>query len=769
MYSYTFDTETGGILLNSTPTVFSKEPRPVYAAELDLLGFDKYWNYAKQNDVPYMWAESVNYYYYGKLVARLKGGDLYHAPEIILATDENGNIVTPVPDGSYLKPIDMAKMISKNRDIMDIIEGTTIKKIVKVYEKNVDKLDLFHVAFSGGKDSAVLLDLVKKALPKKSFIVIFGDTGMEFPDTYQVVEETKRKCDEEDIPFYIAQSHFKPEDSWKMFGPPARVLRWCCSVHKSTPQTIKMREIAGKNDYIGLDFVGVRKEESTARSEYEYENYGKKQKGQYSHNSILEWTSAEIWLYLYIHNLSINEAYKKGNSRAGCLFCPMGGNRGDYVQYKCYTKEIDKYISMIKEMNARNKGNEKALDSYIYAGGWNARKNGRDLTINETKYKEKREDSKLIIETFNKTDDWKEWIKTLGTIPFDYSLEEKEDGVKVEIFEREIKKYPLLTKRFRQVFKKSAYCVGCRVCETNCKNGCISFENGLKITNCLHCGQCFEIDDACLAYHSLKTKDGDGIMREKSLNAFANHAPKKEWIRSFFELGADYWELNDLNKQNQEPKMKRFLKETGLIDDKCKLTFWYDYSQKNGWESNTLWAVMAINFLDNPQFDWYVKNMDIGVEYERDRISELLMFNDVKKDDAVSIIGSYKRFCELPFGYRLNFGYVIEKGKSIVALSRSKCMIDDGRVILYALYKFSEKCSSIKEFTLAWLMNESVERDGVSPTRLFGLDYDEMKSKLMGLSDKYPDFINATFTNDLDKISLTNKTSQDVLTLFKED
>lgn len=115
MYSYTFDCETGGLLLNSTPTVFSKEPRPVYAAELDMLGFDKYWNYDKQNDVPYMWAESVNYYYYGKLVAKLKGGDLLHAPEIILATDENGEIVKPVPDGEYLKPINLIRMIAKTK------------------------------------------------------------------------------------------------------------------------------------------------------------------------------------------------------------------------------------------------------------------------------------------------------------------------------------------------------------------------------------------------------------------------------------------------------------------------------------------------------------------------------------------------------------------------------------------------------------------------------------------------------------------------------
>ena len=105
--------------------------------------------------------------------------------------------------------------------------------IVKEYEKFKKKLDIFHVAFSGGKDSAVLLDLVKKALPKGSFVVIFGDTGMEFPDTYDAVEITRQQCEIDGTPFYTAKSHFDSHDSWEIFGPPARVLRWCCSVHKS--------------------------------------------------------------------------------------------------------------------------------------------------------------------------------------------------------------------------------------------------------------------------------------------------------------------------------------------------------------------------------------------------------------------------------------------------------------------------------------------------------------------------------------------------------
>lgn len=192
MYSYTYDDKTGGILLNSTPTEYSKEPRPVYATELDVLGFDKFWKYEKQSEIPYMWAESNNYWYRGKLVAKLKGGNVYKAPEIIIPTDQQGESVVPEPDGMYLRPININAMIKANHDFLEIIEQTTVKRILTIYEKYKDKLDVFHVAYSGGKDSAVLLDLVKKALPKNSFLVVFGDTGMEFPDTYDLIENSAR-------------------------------------------------------------------------------------------------------------------------------------------------------------------------------------------------------------------------------------------------------------------------------------------------------------------------------------------------------------------------------------------------------------------------------------------------------------------------------------------------------------------------------------------------------------------------------------------------
>ena len=180
MYSYTWDTETGGLLLNTSPLAFSKEPRPVYYKELDILGFDQHWDYAKNDTYPYMWAEANNYFYRGRLVAKTKGGSLYTAPELIILEDAE-------PAGTPLRFVDIPAMVEKNRDLIEKLAADTIKKIYNTYVEYMEKVDVFYVAFSGGKDSIVTLDLVQRALPHNKFKVLFGDTGMEFPDTYAIV------------------------------------------------------------------------------------------------------------------------------------------------------------------------------------------------------------------------------------------------------------------------------------------------------------------------------------------------------------------------------------------------------------------------------------------------------------------------------------------------------------------------------------------------------------------------------------------------------
>jgi phosphoadenosine phosphosulfate reductase len=755
MYAYTHDPETGGLLLNDSTPMVSKEPRPVYYKELDILGFDKHWNYEKQDNYPYLWAEANVYWYRGRQVAKTKGGSLYTAPAFEFLTDEAGKQI--LPDGETLIPVDIEKMVEKNRELVDIIEQITVKKIFDVYKRYKNKLDCFHVAFSGGKDSIVLLNLVKKALPKSGFVVVFGDTGMEFPDTYDTVDKVEAQCKRDGVEFYRAASHLKPEESWRLFGPPSRVLRWCCSVHKSAPQTLKLREVTGKPDYSGMAYVGVRAYESATRSEYEYENFGKKQKGQHSFHAILDWSSAEVWLYTFSEKLTINKSYKYGNSRAGCILCPMSVTKSDYIKRQVYRNDIDKYTDIITSLSGRNFSSE----SYIESGGWVSRRSGRDLKNNKKKYFETKNDTYTEIKITSPTTSWREWYKTLEglyEIPFVVKKEDSSEVIITLSNEFQVKN-PIVGNRFKQVMRKSAYCLKCGACQSNCSNGKLSFDKDLNIVNCDHCLKCHEIDDGCIAYASLKIPTEEKSM---SINCFDSVIPKSAWFEPFFRLGDEYWEQVGLGP-NQIKIYKRFLKDSGLTN-KMKVTPLFNILKRINPTSEISWGIILTNLaFNNPQFNWYIKNFEIGQQYSRDVVLDLLSV-DLKSENARKFVFSaFKGLMELPFGELLNFGYVDSKGNII----RTKSTLSDPRVVLYSLYKFAEACEGYYQFSLSRLLDHTIESKGISPTQIFGFDRDDMERFLNGLSANYPEFINATFTHDLDKIALrSDKTSEDVLTLF---
>lgn len=764
MYDYTYDPETGGLLLNDKTALMSKEPRPVYAQELDFLGIDTIWQYEKQQDVPYMWAEANHYIYKGKTIFNTSGGSLYVKPtvDIVCLKDDNGKPTTQVlAPGTVLEPVNLDLMCQKNRILMDIIEQVTVKKIYEVYKRRQKSLDCFHVAFSGGKDSVVLLELVKKALPRSGFMVVFGDTKMEFPDTYALVDKVEAQCKAANIDFYRASTHFEPEESWRLFGPPSRVLRWCCSVHKAAPQTLKIREVLGKNDYVGLDFVGVRAQESATRSGYDVENYGKKQKGQYSHNSILEWSSAEVWLYIFTHNLPINDAYKKGNSRAGCLFCPMSTGRSPAFQHITYPAEVDNYIDLVKELV-----DDRDMVSYVCNGGFNSRRSGRDLINNQMKYFESKKGDKIELSITNASSNWFEWKKTIAHLHFVYEERVSKNGVTIiaDAERNRLGEYKLL----KQALKKSAYCVGCRVCEANCPFGALKFDaSGVHVEGCHHCEACHALPNGCLVAESRKKPSGEKKMKSV-VNCFDSHAPKSEWVIEFFARKNEFLVENSLGP-NQMKAFKRFLKGASLIDSKAKsITPLATKLSAYSWNSETTWGIMFVELVyNNPQIAWYVNNMSLNATYSRVSLSEKLTDAGETKNNVDFIISAYKRLCELPLGVVLHFGEVTVKGRQVNTATRTKTILKDDRVLLYSLYRYAEACGGYYQFSLDTLMDISIQSEGISPVKIFGFTRDEMEAMLRGLAAKYNAYIDVTFTHDLDKITLRDyHSTADVLELF---
>ena len=790
MYSYSYDVETGGILLNSSPLLFSKEPRPVYYKELDILGLDKYWNYEKNDSYPYMWAEANNYFYRGRKVAQTKGGSCYTAPEITILEE-------PEPNKQPLRFVDVPAMVARNQELLEGLVQETIKKVYNTYQQYQSKVDVFYVAFSGGKDSVVALDIVQRALPHNAFMVLFGDTGMEFPDTYRVIEDVEKYCKSNEISFYRSCSNLSPIETWNKFGPPAQTMRWCCSVHKTSPQIILLRKIMNNPHFRGMAFTGVRGDESASRSEYKDVSLGEKVKGQYSCHPILEWGSAELFTYIYARDLIINEAYKKGNSRAGCLVCPLAASKNMYFKEQSYGKSetgeltTTTFNKIILDTTSKNLSSDEAVKEFMDIGGWKARRSGKELSIAKNLSIDEFEKGVLTITTYANATDWKEWIKTVGKVSFltDGDVEVIFEGHPYKIKQTVENDRTIFTvnigtntKRdiyfmsaLKTIFRKSAYCIGCGVCEANCPHGFISLHDGIVEIDdrCVKCRKCHDIFHGCLLANSMRLPKGEKKMG--SVDRYGNMGIEYDWVRKYMQNTEDFWNSAHGLGTNMVKYLKSFLSDSGIAVRKKSDYVLTDFGQKVkqlGVEDVNAWGLMVSNLVYTSEYNWWVKNTVVDQTYTPAEIMAMVG-DDMTVNSKKNIVSAYKNIfiSTEQVGTELGLGlcdYQLKNGKKYLeSITRGKWKNPNPRVILYSLFKFAEACGDYYQFTLKRLLNHDIESDGISPTQIFGLDRNTMEKLLTGLSVNYPEFINASFTLDLDNITLREgKTSQDVLELF---
>lgn len=213
-----------------------------------------------------------------------------------------------------------------------------------------------YISFSGGKDSTVLLHLVRELYPKVP--AVFVDTGLEYPEIrgfvksiqnvvwlkpkttfkeviekygYPVVsKENAQKIDEirntkssilRDIRLYgDTKGNGKLPEKWKtLIDAPFKISNKCCNIMKKSP--IKSYE----NRTGRKPFVGTMAEESALRTiSYLAHGCNSFDTKRPMSTPMGFWKEQDVWEYIKKYNLSYSHIYDMGYERTGCMFCMFG-------------------------------------------------------------------------------------------------------------------------------------------------------------------------------------------------------------------------------------------------------------------------------------------------------------------------------------------------------------------------------------------------------------------------------------------------------------
>ena len=107
----------------------------------------------------------------------------------------------------------------------------------------------------------------------------------------------------------------------------------------------------------------------------------------------------QMFVYILHNNLMINNAYRHGIYRVGCMVCPMSAKWQDSLIAHNYHDEMATSLSLIEDLTMYAKG--KLDKKYVEDGGWQVRAGGKILKQGENRIAETIEDGKLIIDIKN--------------------------------------------------------------------------------------------------------------------------------------------------------------------------------------------------------------------------------------------------------------------------------------------------------------------------------------------------------------------------------
>lgn len=182
-----------------------------------------------------------------------------------------------------------------------------VERSKDVIKKAIEEFgnDRIAAAWTGGKDSTVVLGLVRETFNEIPIPVVFVDTSVKFKETYEFIDRIKKEWN---LNLVIARN----EEAIKSIQI-AKDREKCCHLLKTEALNMAIRE----NEWKAI-MGGIRWDEQEARSN---EKYFSPRKDHTRVHPILHFTESDIWNYMNSRNLPHHPLYDKGYRSIGCEPC----------------------------------------------------------------------------------------------------------------------------------------------------------------------------------------------------------------------------------------------------------------------------------------------------------------------------------------------------------------------------------------------------------------------------------------------------------------
>ncbi|PKP01816.1 MAG: phosphoadenosine phosphosulfate reductase [Bacteroidetes bacterium HGW-Bacteroidetes-6] len=205
-----------------------------------------------------------------------------------------------------------------------------IQSSIEILQQN-EPAEGYHLAFSGGKDSIVILHLAKMSGVK--YTAYFYMTTLDPPDVLRFIKK-----------YYPEVVWLRPKMSMFQLiekkGLPIRQKRFCCEV---------LKECHGHGETV-VD--GVRAAESFKRSKRKISEVDYKDKSKSFLHAIFNWTEHDVWQFIKSEKLPFPDIYLGCQNRIGCIACPMAQKKAAQ-DLELYPKFKNAFLKAVRKAKQR--------------------------------------------------------------------------------------------------------------------------------------------------------------------------------------------------------------------------------------------------------------------------------------------------------------------------------------------------------------------------------------------------------------------------------